>query len=197
MRRLILAILISLSLCGSSYAFLQSDPGSGGNPAPACGSVGSHEDGTTVSTLGVATGTIHYVAGSFTTTAAGTIHEVQVQLRDAASPTEVIQLALCTSDGGTPPAPTGTCTNADETFSGTTGAFAWFAGNFAVGYAVNNATRYFIRLYTAQEDDTNYYFIQRNNDGTEQYSNSADGSAWTSIDQSSQINFRATTCADW
>lgn len=204
MKRLILSILACLLLAAPALAFDGGEPWQLArmNPAVlgvgvACGPLGDRSDGSSEQVWGK-TSASGYLAGSFSPSDSGSIHAVSVRLRDSGSPTETIQLAICTSGGGSPPKPTTSCTNADNVFSGTTGTFEWFEGLFSSGYNVAKDEMYFIRLFTSQADDTNYYRIEFNNDvaGFNTVL-SSDGTTYSSIDSTAQFNYRVTTCQTW
>lgn len=207
MKKLLLTILFCLIPCvlfaGGGFTAIMAGGGAGG---AACGSLGSQETNTSTQPLGTAAGTYTYGAIEFTPTTSGLIRQVQFMLADVGNPSATpVYLAICTSDGETPPAPTTTCTNADTTVTAgdgtnntTNGTSAWKYFNFnAPGYSVETGTYYFFRLYSESASDTNYYQFRYNSSGNEQLSHASEPSTWTSTDQSITAVYRITSCVSW
>lgn len=169
----------------------------------ACGTLGSQE--TAGSSRMFGTTTVNYIAIEFTPSTSGVVHQMQVKLKDGGDPSaNPVHLYICDSDGQATPAPTASCTEADNTVTAgngtnntTNGTANWKYFNFAAGVPVSTGTYYFIKVYSAQTNDTINYYIDNISTGSEQTSISQNGSAWTSVDASSTATFRITSCSSW
>ena len=155
-----------------------------------CGVTDSQETDSSNQNVGNTTNT-QYAEGTFTANGNATIKTVSLFVKDVGSPTG-LTVALCTSSGGNP----ATCTDADAVLTGTSGTASWQHVNFTAGYAITASTVYHIRVYYPT-DAGNYYIVRYYNTVTGQnMKQSPDATTWTSIDLSSQIEFRLSTCED-
>jgi len=103
--------------------------------------------------LGLDTAGTQYLSIKFTAEADATLRTVVlVMSTDNNSPTNDVVVSLCTDSGGAP----NVCTNADSVMS-TPGVAGYKYLRWAAGYAITNSSVYHIRIYTAEDSNTNYY----------------------------------------
>lgn len=147
--------------------------------------------------LGFTTAETHYLAIKFTMGQDATIRTVVLKMAaDTNSPSENVVVALCTS-GETDP--TETCTNADSAMS-SPGTEGYKYLRWASGYAVSNGSSYFIRIYTAQYDGSNYYNLRYQNDvASNSVKKSVDLSTWADYggDSSARGFFELSECVTY
>jgi hypothetical protein len=166
--------------------------------APACTLLESPIQTTYSSSaiLGGDTAASQYLAIKFTAPSDLTLRTVVLYMAtDNNSPTENVVVALCTDNAGAP----NVCTNADSVMS-SPGVAGYKYLRWSEGYEITNATVYHIRIYTAQDSNTNYYNLGYNNavDG-QQLKKSGDGTTWSDYngDNSAQGFFELSECVTY
>jgi len=145
--------------------------------------------------LGFATTDTQYMAIKFTAEANATLRTVVLKMsNDNNSPTEDVVVALCTDNAGAP----NVCTNADSVMS-SPGVAGYKYLRWSAGYAISNATAYHIRIYTAEDSDTNYYKLRYNNSSGSGLKKGPDGSTWSNYagDSSAEGFFELSECVTY
>jgi hypothetical protein len=151
---------------------------------------------TSDATLGHDTNGVQYLSIKFTAGANATLRTVVLQMStDNNAPDQDVVVALCTDNEGVP----NVCTNADAVMSNP-GVAGYKYLRWSAGYAITSSSVYHIRVYTAQDSDTNYYKLQYNNDVSgSSLLKSADGSSWSNYagDSSAQGLFELSECVTY